>query len=235
MDGQSVKKGPRLSTEIRGVPDKKVYNKNYGFPYRVIRWCCIPGIVYYIIGLILSRAFDILIPGVSNEITAWIIGVWITGSIVGIPASYIVAHISFKRIKNDYLVFKKNSFLWHKESIREKVKDEDIHRDDEYTVLEISNKSQETRGYFKIHGIIEHVGIRSGKRLKPMKVTRITIPKAFTHMDEIYKYPIVEEQVQIHRMRQEALRKKEEKARKEQITKTDKENSEEIIKEIQNG
>ena len=235
MDGNIKSKGVRLSSEIRGVPDKKVYNKNYGFPYRVVRWCCIPGIVYYILGLILARGFHILIAGAGNPVSAWIIGIWITGSIVGIPASFLVAYISFRRLKNDYLIFKKNSFLLHKESIREKVGDEEIHRDDEYTVLEISNKSEETKGYFKIHGVIEHVGIRNGKRMKPTQVTRVTIPKAFTHLDEIYRYPIVEEQVQLHRLKEEARRKKEEKAKQARITKTDKENSEEIIKEIQNG
>lgn len=207
------KKGPRLATEIRGVPDKKVYNKNYGFPYRVVRWCCIPGIAYYILGLILARAFHILIPGADHAVTAWILGIWITASVVGIPASFIVAHMSFKRLKNDYLIFKKNSFLWHRHTLREKVGDELIERDDDYTVLEISNKSAETKGYFKISGMIEHVGIRNGKRLKPLKVTRITIPKAFTNMDQIYKYPFVEDQVIMHRMREEARLKKEEKAR----------------------
>ena len=215
MDTQDTKlnKGPRLATEIRGVPDKKVYNKNYGFPYRVVRWCCIPGIAYYILGLILARGFHILIPGAGHVATAWILGVWITGSIVGIPATFIVAYMSFKRLKNDYLLFKRNSFVWHRQMLREKVGDELIERDDDYTVLEMSNKSSETKGYFKINGMIEHVGIRNGKRLKPLKVTRITIPKAFTNMDQIYKYPFVEEQVIQHRMREEAILKKEEKAR----------------------
>lgn len=235
MDTQTVKKGPRLATEIRGVPDKKVFNKNYGFPYRVVRWCCIPGIAYYILGLILARGFHILIPGAGNMITAWIIGVWITGSIVGIPATFIVAYMSFKRIKDDYLIFKRNSFMWHRHMLNERVGDEVITRDDDYTVLEMSNRSSETKGYFKINGIIEHVGIRNGKRLKPLKVSRITIPKAFTNMDEIRRYPFVEEQVLQHRMREEALRKKEEKLRQKAITQSDKENSEKINKEIQNG
>lgn len=228
-------RGPRLATEIRGVPDKKVYNKNYGFPYRVVRWCCIPGIAYYILGLILARAFHILIPGAGNVVTAWILGVWITGSVAGIPLSYIVAHISFKRLKNDYIVFKKHSFLWHRQMLREKVGDELIQRDDDYTVLEISNKSSETKGYFKISGNIEHVGIRNGKRLKPLKVSRITIPKAFTHMDEIYKYPFVEETVIQHRMMEAARLKKEQKKRQKAITQSDKDNTEKIEKEMRNG
>ena len=210
MDTQK-KKEPRLAMEIRGVPDKKVYNKNYGFPYRIVRWCCIPGIAYYILGLILARGFHILIPGAGNAITAWILGIWITASVAGIPISYLIAHISFKRIKNDYLIFKRNSFLWHRQMLRERVGDELVERDDDYTVFEISNKSSETKGYFKISGNIEHVGIRNGKRLKPLKVTRITIPKAFTHMDEIRKYPFVEDTVIQHRMMEEMKRRKEEK------------------------
>ena len=235
MEMQSVKKGPRLATEIRGVPDKKIYNKNYGFPYRVVRWCCIPGIAYYILGLILANAFHILIPGAGNVVTAWIIGIWITGSIAGIPATFIVAHMSFKRLKNDYLIFKRNSFVWHRQMLRERLGDELIERDDDYTVLEMSNKSSETKGYFKISGNIEHVGIRNGKRLKPLKVSRITIPKAFTNMDEIKKYPFVEEQLIQHRMMEEARRRKEEKQKQKAITKADKESSEIIDKEIQNG
>ncbi len=235
MEDQEKKKGPRLATEIRGVPDKKIYNKNYGFPYRVVRWCCIPGIAYYILGLILARGFNILIPGAGNVVTAWILGVWITGSVVGIPASFVVAHMSFKKLKNDYLVFKRNSFMWHRQNLREKVGNELIERDDDYTVFEISNKSSETKGYFKINGIIEHVGIRNGKRLKPLKVTRITIPKAFTHMDEIYKYPFVEETVLQHKMQEEARKKLKEKKRQKAISQSDNDNSEKISKEMQNG
>lgn len=235
MDLNTANKGPRLATEIRGVPDKKVYNANYGFPYRVVRWCCIPGIAYYILGLILARGFHVLIPGAGNVVTSWLLGVWITGSIVGIPATFIVAHMSFKRLKNDYLIFKKNTFLWHRQMLREKVGDEIIQRDDDYTVMEMSNKSSETRGYFKISGNIEHVGIRNGKRLKPLKVSRITIPKAFTHLDEIYKYPFIEEQMIQHKLKEEARRKREEKKKQRAITQSDKENSKKIEKEIQNG
>ena len=64
---------------------------------------------------------------------------------------------------------------------------------EEYTVLELSNKSEETKGYFKIRGVIEKVEIRNGKRLKPLKVGRITIPRAFTNLSEIYKYPFIED------------------------------------------
>ena len=229
MDEQIINK-PRLATEIRGVPDKKVYNKNYGFPYRVVRWCCIPGIAYYILGLILARGFHILIPGAGFAVTAWILGVWITGSIAGIPLSYLVAHMSFKKLKNDYLIFKRSSFMWHRQMIREKVGDEMIERDDDYTVFEMSNRSSETKGYFKIHGNIEHVGIRNGKRLKPLKVSRITIPKAFTNMEKIHDYPFVEDQVIQHRMAEEARLKREEKKKLK-----DKESTEKINKEIQDG
>lgn len=176
-------------------PDKKVYNKNYGLPYRLLRIVCIPGIAYYITGLILANYYHILIPGAGFFITAWFIGIWITASIIGIPLSFIIAHMSFKRFKNDYLIFTEKNFIWHRHELTHKLGDETIERINEYTVLEISNKSSETKGYFKIKGVIEQTGIRNNKRLKPVKINRITIPKVFSNMENIYKYPLIEEQV----------------------------------------
>ena len=73
--------------------------------------------------------------------------------------------------------------MWHKNFLHEKLGDELITKDEEYKVVELSGKSQETRGYFKIRGVIEKTEIRNGKRLKP----------EISHMDEIYKYPVAEE------------------------------------------
>ena len=84
--------------------------------------------------------------------------------------------------------------MWHKDVLREKLSDNEmITKSEEYTVLEFSNKSEETKGYFKIRGVIEKVEIRNGKRLKPLKVGRITIPRAFTNLSEIYRYPFIED------------------------------------------
>ena len=193
MENRSLKRG-RTSGEIRGVPDKEVYNREYGAPYRMVRWACIPGIAYYILGIILFRAGGIVIPGAGNAITGWIVSAWATASFAGIPISFWIAHISFKKLKNDYLVFRDRTFMWHKDVLREKLSENEmITKCEEYTVLELSNKSEETKGYFKIRGVIEKVEIRNGKRLKPLKVGRITIPRAFTNLSEIYKYPFIED------------------------------------------
>lgn len=182
-----------VAKEIKGEPDKDYYMKNYGKPYRIMRLCCIPGIAYYVIGIILFRTAGIVIPGVGNILTGWLVSVWATGSIAGIPVLYFAQHHSFSRLKNDYMIFKKNFFMWHKSILNEKLGDEVITKDEEYKVLELSCKSQETRGYFKIKGVIEKTEIRNGKRLKPETMANISIPKAFSHMDEIYKYPIAEQ------------------------------------------
>ena len=182
-----------VAKDIKGVPDKEYYKQNYGKPYRIMRWCCVPGIVYYIVGIILFRTAGIVIPGAGNLMTGWLVSVWATGSIAGIPILFFVQHHSFSRLKKDYMIFSKNYFLWHKNFLHEKLGDELITKDEEYKVVELSGKSQETRGYFKIRGVIEKTEIRNGKRLKPEIMSNISIPKAFSHMDEIYKYPVAEE------------------------------------------
>ena len=194
MDNRDLRKRGRPAGEIRGVPDKEVYNREYGAPYRMVRWACIPGIAYYILGIILFNTAGIIIPGAGNVITGWILSAWATASFAGIPISYWIAYISFKKLKNDYLIFRERTFMWHKDVLREKLSDNEmITKSEEYTVLELSNKSEETKGYFKIRGVIEKVEIRNGKRLKPLKVGRITIPRAFTNLSEIYRYPFIED------------------------------------------
>ncbi len=182
-----------VAKEIKGYPDKEYYKKNYGKPYHIMRLCCIPGIVYYVLGIILYQTVGFLLPGIGNIFTGWIISVWVTGSIAGIPILFFVQHHSFSRIKNDYMLFGKNFFLWHKQLLNEKLGDEIITKDEEYKVIELSCKSEETRGYFKIRGIIEKTEIRNGKRCKPETMVNISIPKVFSHMDEIYRYPIAEQ------------------------------------------
>lgn len=174
-----------IDKTVEGVPDWGVYKRNYGSPYSFIRKVSIVGIAYYIFALILS------LNGIEwtygHSAIKWVVEVVCTACIIGLPFSFIMPIISFKRFSHNHVLFEPEQITYFKSQVKGNTPEGYLESHEEYIIKRIRLLT-EMVGYFRVKGVVERYTVVNGKRSKKQLFKTCIIPKAFTNLELVEKY-----------------------------------------------